>query len=221
PHTSGGADWGFGGSGEDQLLGGGGNDVLRGGGDTDWIEGQEGTDTGHGGNGIDILVLDVHSDYTEFGDNLDGHFGDFVAGDVPDLQDTDILLIEGTVGDDVIRLLQHPSDINKLRVSYNGEDIDGTWRDQDTLFIEQIRVSGLLGDDVLEFDPSLDLSELARRSRDWVGVLDGGPGNDTLRGTIARDRIDGGRRRRERGRHRVQCTRPSAGPFPVPRPQPR
>ena len=30
------------------------------------------------------------------------------------------------------------------------------------------------------------------RSRDWVGVLDGGPGDDVLSGSGARDRIDGG-----------------------------
>ena len=38
----------------------------------------------------------------------------------------------------------------------------------------------------------LDLGDLIARSDDYVGVLDGGPGNDILLGSEARDRIDGG-----------------------------
>ena len=70
--------------------------------------------------------------------------------------------------------------------------------------VEQIRIAGLTGDDHIEFrktsgldhsgqaiDP-LDVSDLIARSDDYVGVIDGGPGDDLLLGTEAKDRIDGG-----------------------------
>src|SRR4030095_8996153 len=39
---------------------------------------------------------------------------------------------------------------------------------------------------------ALKLDELNARSDDFVGVIDGGPGNDTLFGASGRDRFDGG-----------------------------
>jgi len=75
--------------------------------------------------------------------------------------------------------------------------------------VEQFQIAGLAGNDTLRFIDStmdfvgvnttiggvepLDVSDLDSRSDDWVGVLDGGSGNDTLQGSGARDRIDGGR----------------------------
>ena len=77
-----------------------------------------------------------------------------------------------------------------------------------TPLVEQFRVSGLMRDDDIEFvaDPyqanagtpaevtvlPLDIGDLNARSTDFVGVIDGGPGNDLLVGTAGRDRIDGG-----------------------------
>ncbi|CAN0485095.1 unnamed protein product, partial [Phaeothamnion confervicola] len=70
--------------------------------------------------------------------------------------------------------------------------------------VEQIRIAGLSGNDRIEFrqgdglDNSgravekLDVSDLIARSDDYVGVIDGGAGNDILLGSEARDRIDGG-----------------------------
>ena len=36
------------------------------------------------------------------------------------------------------------------------------------------------------------MTDLNNRSNDFVGVIDGGPGNDTLKGSSGRDRLDGG-----------------------------
>ena len=72
----------------------------------------------------------------------------------------------------------------------------GTWRaDDGTPMVEQFRISGLGGNDRLGFVEganALDATALNERSKDWVGVLDGGPGDDILSGSGARDRIDGG-----------------------------
>ncbi|MEO1995639.1 MAG: hypothetical protein ABGZ17_10235, partial [Planctomycetaceae bacterium] len=71
--------------------------------------------------------------------------------------------------------------------------------------IEQFRVSGLMGDDQIEFLDTADaaykhgdgyralqVSLLNDRTDDFTAVIDGGPGDDILKGTAARDRIDGG-----------------------------
>ncbi len=78
--------------------------------------------------------------------------------------------------------------------------------------VEQIQLSGQVGNDDIQFldnaraksaasaAPRLYLndaeqlrtSDLTARSDDWFGVIEGGPGDDTLRGSSGRDRIDGG-----------------------------
>ena len=61
--------------------------------------------------------------------------------------------------------------------------------------IEQFHVAGLLGDDLLEFatgEDALHMDDLVARSDDFVSVLYGGPGDDTLKGSEGRDRLDGG-----------------------------
>ena len=126
---------------------------------------------------------------------------------------TDVLLIEGTADDDVIRLRtsvageplcdQSGAPIDpatalggQLLVEYNLARFEAVWLDeQGQPRIEQMRVSGLLGNDRIEFvedTGALDLSVLSSRGRDFVAVIDGGPDNDTLRGTPGRDRLDGG-----------------------------
>jgi hypothetical protein len=62
---------------------------------------------GGGGGGIDFIKLDTDPNYLEYGDVFDGHYGNRVAGDVPDDNATDILLIEGTDGADTILLKEH------------------------------------------------------------------------------------------------------------------
>ncbi|MCA9049307.1 MAG: hypothetical protein KDA89_11300, partial [Planctomycetaceae bacterium] len=303
--TLGASDTIDGGSGEDQLYGGGGRDTIRGGADSDWIEGQDGKDKLYGDAGIDMLVMDTSVSYTEFGDSIDGHFG---FGDLASGQDdnaTDIVLIEGTSGDDNIRVSEEVvlysstissdtlqisvdsdkqfslsispdasfpvtlprgtyNDVNALvsglntqidsntelkdqveaiavgtgqiaivrrgagrrgylkvstvdfdGLSFNatdtakeqlvvdigqdggaGKTLLGTWRRSDgTPLVEQFRISGLSGNDTIEFvdGPNrVDVAALDQRSNDFVAVIDGGPGDDTIRGTNARDRLDGG-----------------------------
>ncbi len=204
--TTGGNDTLSGGSGQDQLYGGGGNDVLRGGGDGDWLEGQDGMDELVGGGGIDFLVLDVNPAYTVTGEEvLDGH------GDgSPEDNATDVLLINGTTGDDIITI-GAGRDGKFLKVTFTDpvtsakREIEARWateelQDDETVkftpLVEQIRVAGLTGDDTIAFtqgDEALDLSVLSARSRDFVTVIEGGPGNDVLSGSNGRDRIDGGR----------------------------
>jgi len=61
--------------------------------------------------------------------------------------------------------------------------------------IEQVRLSGLGGDDILGFVAgvnALDVSGLTARSRDWVSTFDGGAGNDIIFGSDGRDQIFGG-----------------------------
>jgi Ca2+-binding RTX toxin-like protein len=61
--------------------------------------------------------------------------------------------------------------------------------------VEQFRVAGLAGHDSLGFVSgagALDVSDLIAQTDDWVGALDGGPGDDVLSGSSGRDRLDGG-----------------------------
>jgi hypothetical protein len=200
-NTLGGADLVFGGTGQDQILGGGGGDELWGSEDGDWLEGQKGNDTLRGGSGIDFLVLDVRREYFDEGqpapeDDFDGHFGNLFENDLADDNATDIMLVEGTNQDDVIRIGQ--IDDGRMHVFYETVNPDSgltetreilaPWRrrtDDGLLdpagapLVEQFRVSGLSGDDQLEFievpymvfgrDISpLDIGDLDARSEDNV-----------------------------------------------------
>ncbi|MBI4579875.1 MAG: hypothetical protein HY718_09245, partial [Planctomycetes bacterium] len=75
-------------------------------------------------------------------------------------------------------------------------EILATWRDEkDRPLVEQFSIPGLGGSDTIEFAEgpnALNVDDLIARSDDWVGVIDGGPGNDVMRGTAGRDRLDGG-----------------------------
>ncbi|WP_291986182.1 PA14 domain-containing protein [Luteitalea sp.] len=198
PTINGGADELRGGTGQDTLLGGGGDDFLWGGSDGDRLEGHAGLDHLYGGGGIDLLVLDVAPELAPLADDvLDGHFGNEAFNDTPDDNATDILLIEGTNFADTI-LLSQTAD-GRLHVEYTDgagtRIIDATWRDaQDRPLIEQFQVTAFGGNDRIEFVEganALDVSDLVARSSDWVGVLEGGAGNDVIIGTGGRDRING------------------------------
>ncbi len=185
----------IGGSGQDQLYGGGGSDELWGGADSDWLEGQDGQDSLRGGSGIDILVVDTNINFDEFGDALDGHLGNAPGELTPDDNATDVLLIEGTSGDDVIRLRNNVDTDGQLLVEYNSEQIAIDWLDAGgTPLVEQFRIAGLAGDDTISFaagDEAIDFSPLLARG-DFVSTIDGGRGDDLLVGTPGLDRIDGG-----------------------------
>ncbi len=212
PRPIGSDDLLVGGPGGDQLYGGGGNDRLWGGDDSDWLEGQDGDDSLYAGSGIDMLVVDVHPNYTSFHDDFDGHAGNAEHGDTPDDNATDILLITGTNNDDEILLSQESNGLEGndeeflLRVDITSREGNVELFSQTTLadwrgstgdaLVEQFRVAGLAGDDTIFFvqgEEALDLSDLFVRSSDFVTTIDGGTGHDVLSGTDGRDRIDGGR----------------------------
>ncbi|MCA9241632.1 MAG: hypothetical protein KDA37_15585, partial [Planctomycetales bacterium] len=191
----------FGDGGDDELFGGGGDDQLWGGAGTDRLEGQNDNDTLYGGGGIDVMVLDASPDYNPLAspERIEGHFGNTAAGDAADDNATDILLIEGDRAasiDDTILIDQDPTGL--LRVLYAGltAPLLVDWRDGGGVpLIEQFRVTSLTGDDHVEFlrgPTQIDLSALNGRD-DYVAVIEGGSGDDTLHGTPGRDRIDGGR----------------------------
>ncbi|MFO0941326.1 MAG: calcium-binding protein [Pirellulales bacterium] len=231
----GGDDSILGGSGFDRLFGGGGNDKLYGGFDSDLLEGQNGIDSLYGGPGIDKLVFDTDPLYAQIPSNqfetFDGH-GPFTVingqeQNVVDDNATDILIISGTDVDDTIRIGQvevTPSGTTlvqtKLAVQISHDSYNrvftANWRQfndpQDSNgvpLIEQFQVTGLGGDDRVEFVSTpqpffisttpifdvkpLDVSDLISRSDDWVTVVNAGDGNDVVVGSNARDRLDGGR----------------------------
>jgi len=70
------------------------------------------------------------------------------------------------------------------------------WRDSSGApVIEQFRIAALGGDDTLAFKEgtdAVDVSPLIARSDDWIGVFEGGPGQDVLRGAAGRDQLGGG-----------------------------
>ncbi len=208
--THGANDLLLGGGGEDQLYGGGGNDTVWGGAGSDLIEGQGGSDVQYGGAGIDLFSIRT-SDPTST-DTIDGHFGNAVAGDVPDDNATDIAMATGTTGDDTILIGSNTGNINQAFIRFNSVNIPVTMRSSTgNLLVEQFRIAGLAGNDTIVFysqtaiqasliaassiPPTfgvLDTSFLSQRSRDYVGVFDGNSGNDVLIGSAGRDQLDGG-----------------------------
>lgn len=195
PELFGGGDVLLAGYGDDVLLGHGGDDALWGGGNNDELTGHDGADSLFGGGGIDFLTFDTDIRYSVARDIIDGHFDDAPQADRSDDGATDILVIRGTVGDATDDQILLTDDGNgQLIVQYNGRSLPADFRDADgTTLVEQFQIDGFDGDDTLGFDASLDLSDLAGRSRDWAGVINGGAGDDTIFGSTARDRLDGGR----------------------------
>ncbi len=193
--TTGGNDVLVGGAGEDHLYGGGGNDTLYGGPDSDLLDGQDGSDQLKGSGGIDMLVFNVIAGQE---DRFDGH-GENEPGNLsPDDNATDIVLVNGTSGDDTITFGEVTGgSVRILQVNYNGVTVTATWRSSSGQpLVEQFRITGLDGVDTLGFATganAVDVSLLVARGNDFIGVLDGGPGDDTLTGTAGRDRLDGGR----------------------------
>ncbi|MCX7893546.1 MAG: PA14 domain-containing protein, partial [Burkholderiales bacterium] len=96
----------------------------------------------------------------------------------------------------------------EILAPWRAKNADGSLNPAGRPLVEQFRISGLLGDDTISFVAApyvafpgtpaaktvlpLDIGDLNARSDDFVGVIDGGPGNDLLRGTAGRDRLDGG-----------------------------
>ena len=150
----------LGGAGEDQLFGGGGDDELWGGADTDRLDGQAGSDRQLGGSGIDLFLLWTAADPLA-DDEIDGHLGNAPGNQTIDDNAFDILVINGTTGDDRILLSQqsttNPATGQKqLRVEYNvgngGQPIDVDWLDAGgRALVEKFLIAGLAGDDTIGF----------------------------------------------------------------------
>ncbi|MEO1526149.1 MAG: PKD domain-containing protein, partial [Planctomycetota bacterium] len=181
----------FGGPGDDQIFAHGGDDTAWGGSGTDILQGHAGVDFLRGGTGIDLLYLDTETTAIE---QLDGFFGNETKGDTEDDNATDVLVIQGTSLDDVIQL---GGSGGRLVVQYqtgtNARTLTADFRNDDgEATLKQFQIDALAGDDWVEFLPSLDLGEFAARSRDWVSVINAGSGDDTVLGSMGRDRVSGG-----------------------------
>src|SRR5439155_26679515 len=91
------------------------------------------------------------------------------------------------VARDELHFAEGQQGVPPLDIEINGRHISAPWRDAKAApLVEQFQVSGLGGDDRIEFaqGPSaVDVSDLTARSDDWVAVIDGGPGNDVLMGS--------------------------------------
>ena len=85
---------------------------------------------------------------------------------------------------------------DKLGVTINGRFIPFDWRDNSGQpLVEQFQVATFAGNDSIRFatgTDAVDVRALTSRSTDWVGVFDGGPGNDTLAGSGSNDHLVGG-----------------------------
>ena len=160
-----------------------------------------------GNNSIDDLVDDLNAalnlallNTPEFGANL-------TVLKAVRVKDTNTIRLQTNgLGRDTQLVIQSPNSVTTGELHYAAgaigqvigrETIRAGWRSQSGApLVEQFRISGLGGDDELGFAVGAkapDLAELSTRSRDWVGVIDGGSGNDIISGSQARDRLDGGR----------------------------
>ena len=187
-------------SGEDALYGGGGDDQLWGSSGSDVLEGEGGADVLYGGTDVDFLLLDVDPNLiSATSETFDGHFDNAPLGEpgagTPDDNATDILVIAGDRGSNLDDHIVVHEIAGQLSIDYTDlvNPIVANWRDaEDNLLVEQVQITGGLGDDYLEFSREIDVTDLTNRSRDWTTVLLGGPGNDTLVGGAGRDQLDGG-----------------------------
>jgi Ca2+-binding RTX toxin-like protein len=102
----GGADTLHGGAGSDTIRGGAGNDTLDGGDDNDSLYGEQGNDVVHGGAGADYLSDDVGGSDALYGDDgADTLYGSRGTS-------TDIVLLDGGAGDDVIEVAANGGTFN-------------------------------------------------------------------------------------------------------------
>jgi len=179
----------FAGAGNDFVLGGGGLDTLHGEAGNDTLNGQAGRDSLVGGDGDDNLIWRGDGN-----DTLDG-------GEGLDRAD-----INGTHGADTIAI---GSSGSTLTVTQSGSvlsiaNVDGSIANP----MEVIRISGLAGNDTITIGSIGSVGALILQIDGGAGddfvngegaltgsariLIDGGIGNDTLRGTMGDDTILGG-----------------------------
>ncbi len=178
-----------GGAGQDQLLGNAGDDHLVGGSEDDQLDGGHGDDQLHGGAGNDTLRGGEGNDVV-YGDEGDDRIRfEFFLQDANAVDEihgganSDIVEIYGTEEADAFLIQELSSGTFQVT---NGQHSSFRFslpehrRDRD---IEEIRVSGMGGDDVIRAEGSFNVNRL---------YLSGGDGNDTLTGSDTRDVLWGG-----------------------------
>ena len=213
-----GSDYLFGGGGDDGLWGGFDSDWLEGQNGVDTLYGGSGIDKLI----LDVNTSYDPIPDGRF-EVFNGHFRNEPSRPIADDNATDILVINGTDESDTILLGQQSYTLSsnrpasRLMVSISSPSFSrvysAEWRSfldpQDPNgqpLVEQFQVAGFAGNDTIGFLDSnltiglppvvmmpLDVTDLVARSDDWIGVLEGGSGDDTLQGSAARDRIDGAR----------------------------
>ena len=123
-----------------------------------------------------MLVLDVSASYNELGDSFDGHHGNLAAGDIPDDNATDILLVEGTQYDDTIRL-------SEPDVALTGSS-DAPWNGQ-LSGTAQFTLSLTAADDSEYSDTLTIAADLGNESiDDLVDDIESAIGASALNGTL-------------------------------------
>jgi Ca2+-binding RTX toxin-like protein len=207
----------LGGAGRDELYGGDGDDRLSGGTGDDRLAGGDGDDVLEGGEGVDTLSGDAGNDRLDGGADVDALYGgsgdDILRGGEGDDRTLDGGAgddrIHGDAGDDVLRggegddrLLGGSGDDDLLGGS--GDDTLEGGAGADTF-------NGQAGDDLMRVDAEDDLGFVdGGAGRDTVELTEARAGavnlaalssvevargsgdNDTLNGTFALDRIEGG-----------------------------
>ncbi len=188
-------------AGEDLLLGGPGDDGLQGGSGNDRLEGQGGRDLLNGEEGADLLDGGMEADQAVGGDGDDtliiGLGDDSLWGD--DGRDT--VVLRGTDDPDGLTATSFPNGV--LQVERRAGDLDGPAVAVSLAStVEGLIVEGLGGDDVIDLsglDPAIAVEtidggagdDLLRGSHSGTRI-EGGPGADTLIGGLGDDTLDGG-----------------------------
>ncbi|WP_302117591.1 calcium-binding protein [Allorhodopirellula heiligendammensis] len=162
----------FGDGGEDDLDGGVGDDSLEGGNDDDILRGAEGSDSINGGTGDDTIRFGLLLNDPDSIDVLHGG-ANFDKVEIYGTEESDELTLESLA--DTPGTFRVSSDLAnfQFRLPTNALQRD----------IEEVRVSGLGGDDLVSVIGELNVGTV---------VVDGGEGNDTISGSDGRDLLLGG-----------------------------
>ncbi len=181
-----------GGDGDDLIFGSDGNDSIDGSLGDDTIHGEDGDDNLRGGDGDDDLHGDDGNDTLRGGaghDTLNGDSGrdmlfpdgvDLLRGDPQDSGvdvTNGVMRIIGSIGDDSILINFEDTDASNLvTVIVNGEDVFYPLGN-----VSFIQIDGGGGNDTIEV-----------RNLNVKTTLNGGAGNDIIRGSLGPDRLNGG-----------------------------
>lgn len=179
-----GDDTGDGGAGNDLVSAGAGNDNLTGGDGNDIVDGADGNDQLHGGSGADVIDAGAGDD-SVYGDNdndrvVGGDGNDKLYGGGGD----DVL--DGGAGADTmdgndgIDTVDYGSRTIAVTATNDGKADDGAKGEGDNVLSTVDNAIGGSGNDRLVF------------ASDFPHKLDGGAGNDTLRGGPQADELTGG-----------------------------